>query len=199
MIAPSPFAGGFPGAAGTPGAPGAPGSPAGPPAPGYGAAQPGYGQEQGYGGCAAGIRPGAGLRPASGRRSPGYGAGVSVRRAASETPPQSKSRKPVIWILVGAGRHRSGGGRDRAVDLGGSSKKAGPVGRLQLHRARYVRHRHHHLHQRLGYTLNNGGTGGTYSANGKNITFNSGSLKGATSTFDSGIEDGHHQLPERGT
>ncbi len=178
MIAPSPFAGGFPPAGGSPGAAGGYGStpegnaPGGG-QPGYGGAQPGYGQQSGYG-----QQPGYGATPAG---APGYGAGGPVGYGP---PAQGASRKRLIIGIVGVvviaavvvvlvltlGSKKS--------SLNGAYKCTIPgqvgTGTITLSGSKY--------------TLSDQGKPGTFTRSGDTLTFSGGSLDKSKAKYDSGAK-----------
>ncbi len=162
MIAPSPFAAGSPGAA-----------PQGN-APGYGAAQPdhgqapGYGQAQGYG------------------QAPGYGLGAPGGPVGYGVPPQPKSRKPLIIAVIGV-LVIAAVVVVLVLTLGGSSTKTvkgaftctapGATGTGVIT-----------FNTGGKYTLNNGGTGGSYTTKGSSVTFQGGTLDKITGTVSDGAK-----------
>jgi hypothetical protein len=192
MIAPSPFAGGFPGSepGGGQGYGGAPDAGA----PGYGGAQPGYGQPAGqpggygqapgYGQAAGqpdyGQQPGYGAAPVGG--APGYGAGAPGGYGG---PPQQKSNKRLIFAIIGVLVIAAvvvvliltlGGGKKSG--LNGAYKCTIPgqsgSGTITLSGSKY--------------TLSDKGKPGTFTRSGDTLTFSGGSLDKDKGTYDAGAK-----------
>jgi hypothetical protein len=176
MIAPSPFAGGIPGAAPQGGA------------PGYGSAPPAFGQAQGqapaYGQAQS---PGYGQAPGYPASAPGAPAGYGV-------PPQTKSRRPLILAIAGV-LIIVAVVVVLIVALGGSSKKTvkgafscsapGTAGTGVIT-----------FNSGGKYTLNNGGTGGSFTSKGSTVSFQGGDLNKITGAVSNGAKT--VKLPYRG-
>jgi hypothetical protein len=193
MIAPSPFAGGFPASA-----PDAPsggqryGSAPEANAPGYGGAQPGYGQTPGYGQPAA--TPDYGQQPAYGQQDygqqPGYGAtppgGAPGYPGAAPggygAPPQQKSNKRLIIGIIGV-VVIAAVVVVLVLTLGGSKKK-GLAGSFKCTAPGASGTGTINFTGGNKFTLSNGGTGGTYTKDGNTVTFHGGDLNNDKGTYD---------------
>jgi len=167
MIVQSPFPGGVPSAPPQGAAPqGA--------APGSGAAPADYGQPQSYG-QAAFEQQGYGQVPSYGPGAPGYG-----------VPPQpaKKSRRPLILGAIGV-LVIAAVVVVLVVTLGSSSKKS-VTGAYSCTAAGRSGTGVITFKSGGTYTLNEGGTGGTFTTSGGHVNFTSGDLKSITGTLSNG-------------
>ena len=168
IIAPSPFAGGVPVAPAGEQPPyaGTPQPPQGG-TPSFGAPFPGYG-----------AVPGAAATPGYGDPAAGYGGAASYG-----TPPQQKSRKPLLLGLIGV-LVVAAVAVALVFVLGGGSKKKNLAGVFTCTVAGQSETGKVGFTGSDGYTVS-GGSAGTYTRSGDALTFTSGSFAKGTAVFDS--------------